>query len=95
MNPKQEAWGNAKWIGGGDEDLVFYPHALSVFKLSYAIQLDEASNSTKASFIFGANDDRLMDKNKNIFGLQSIKDLNLKNLNNKFLTHKINRLCYV
>jgi alpha-L-rhamnosidase len=43
MNPKQEAWGNAKWIGGGDEDLVFYPHALSVFKLSYAIQLDEAS----------------------------------------------------
>jgi alpha-L-rhamnosidase len=74
MNPKQEAWGNAKWIGGGDEDLVFYPHALSVFKLSYAIQLDEASNSTKASFIFGANDQRLSNRFLNHMGVERKKN---------------------
>jgi alpha-L-rhamnosidase len=68
MNSKQEAWGQAKWIGGTDEDLVFYPHALSVFKLSYAIQLDEASQSTKASFIFGANDQRLANRYLNYMG---------------------------
>ena len=74
MNPKQEAWGNAKWIGGGDEDLVFYPHALSVFKLSYAIQLDEASNSSKASFIFGANDQRLSNRFLNHMGVERKKN---------------------
>jgi alpha-L-rhamnosidase len=70
MNSKQEAWGQAKWIGGTDEDLVFYPHALSVFKLSYAIQLDEASQSTKASFVFGANDQRLANRYLNYMGVE-------------------------
>lgn len=70
MNPKQEAWGNAKWVGGTNEDLVFYPHALSVFKLSYSIQLDEASNSTKASFIFGANDPRLANRYLNYMAVE-------------------------
>ncbi|MCF8346447.1 MAG: glycoside hydrolase family 78 protein [Bacteroidales bacterium] len=76
MNPDPElsAWEGAMWIGGGDEDLVLYAPYLSVFKFNYSVQLDEASGSTRAGFIFGANDSRLMDKNKNILGIESAKD---------------------
>ena len=66
MNPSISAWSGAKWIGGGDADLVFYAHYLSVFKCQYGIQLDKATNTTKASFVFGANDRRLMNKNLNL-----------------------------
>ena len=74
MNPEIEAWSGATWIGGGDQDLNFYAHYLSVFKISYQLQLDEASHSKKASFVFGANDRRLLDRNKNIMGVQAAKD---------------------
>lgn len=68
------AWEGAKWVGGGDEDMPFYASYLPVFKISFTLQLDEATSSNRAGFIFGANDDRLMDKNKNVFALQSVKD---------------------
>ena len=76
MNPDPDlsAWDGATWIGGGDEDLVFYPHYLSVFKVRYKIQLDRESNSTKAGFIFGANDHRLLNKNLNIMNIENRKD---------------------
>jgi alpha-L-rhamnosidase len=74
MNPTQAAWSGAQWIGGGDSDLNFYSHYFSVFKIAYRLQLDEASQSKKASFVFGANDRRLMDRNKNIMGVQAAKD---------------------
>ncbi|OYU65040.1 MAG: alpha-L-rhamnosidase, partial [Cytophagaceae bacterium BCCC1] len=74
MNPDISAWSGAKWIGGGSEDLVFYSHYLSVYKFQYAVQLDKATNSTKASFIFGGNDARLMDKDLNIQGVENQKD---------------------
>lgn len=70
-DPALSAWEGATWIGGTDDDLVFNAHYLSVFKMEYALALDEASRSTKASFIFGANDRRLMDKNRNLFGMQN------------------------
>ncbi|WP_375324256.1 family 78 glycoside hydrolase catalytic domain [Flagellimonas sp. GZD32] len=70
-NPKAKAWNNAEWIGGSDDDLVFYSHYLSVFKLEYAIQLDEKSKSTKGAIVFGANDKRLMDKNLNVQGVEN------------------------
>ena len=73
-DPKLSAWSGATWIGGGDNDLVFYSQYLSVFKLEYTIQLDNESGTTKAAFVFGANDPRLMDKYKNIFGVESKKD---------------------
>ena len=73
-DPKLSAWDGASWIGGGDKDLVFCPTYLSVFKLNYTIKLDKESGTTKAAFIFGANDPRLMDKYKNIFGVESKKD---------------------
>jgi alpha-L-rhamnosidase len=71
LSPKIEAWSGAQWIGGGDDDLVLYAHYLSVFKVQYGIQLDKASNSTKAAFVFGANDPRLMNKNLNLMGREN------------------------
>jgi len=72
-DPKLSAWDGATWIGGGD-DLVLYSSYLSVFKISYTLKLDKESGTTKAGFIFGANDPRLMDKNKNIFGVENRKN---------------------
>jgi alpha-L-rhamnosidase len=74
MNPAISAWSGAKWIGGGNNDLVFYSHYLAVFKFQFGVQLDQATRSTKAAFVFGANDRRLMNKDLNILGVQN--DLN-------------------
>ena len=74
MNPSISAWDGAKWIGGGDEDLVLYPSYLPAFNIHYTVQLDQESGTTKASFIYGANDPRLMNKNLNIYNLQNKKD---------------------
>ncbi len=87
-DPNLSAWDGATWIGGSDEDLVLCSPYLGVFKLNFTLQLDQASNTTKASFIFGANDSRLMDKNKNIFGIENEKnesyiklELDIENIN--------------
>ena len=73
-DPNLSAWDGATWIGGNDDDLVLYSQSLTVFKLAYSIRLDKTSNTTKAGFIFGANDSRLLDKNKNMFGVVSKKN---------------------
>lgn len=73
-DPNLTAWSGAKWIGGADEDLVLYSSYIPVFKLNYTLQLDRKSKFDKAGFIYGANDPRLMDKNKNIYEVQSGKD---------------------
>src|SRR5690554_8022008 len=74
MNPYISAWEGAKWIGGGDEDLVLYPDYLPTYNINYTVQLDKNSGTTKAGFVFGANDPRLMNKNLNIYNLQNGKD---------------------
>lgn len=74
MNPDLSAWDGASWIGGSDDDWVDYSHYLSVFKVQYGIQLDKASQSTKAAFVFGANDHRLMNKDLNLLGMENQKD---------------------
>ncbi|MCK9208368.1 MAG: glycoside hydrolase family 78 protein [Salinivirgaceae bacterium] len=73
-DPKLSAWNGAKWIGGADKDMVLYSAYLPVFKINFTIQLDKSSNSTRAGFIYGANDERLMDKTKNIYKLENKKD---------------------
>lgn len=72
--PGLKAWSGAKWIGMGNDDLALYAQYLPVFSLSYVLQLDKLSGSTKAGFMYGANDQRLLDKNKNVYGLQNQKD---------------------
>ena len=65
------AWNGAQWIGTTLEDAPLASHYLSVFQITYGIQLDRDSKSERASFLFGGNDSRLMDRNKNIQGVQS------------------------
>lgn len=74
LDPTEKAWAGAQWIGGGADDQVFYPHYLSVFKFSYSIQLDKASNTGKAAFVFGANDTRLANKYLNLMGVERGKN---------------------
>jgi alpha-L-rhamnosidase len=71
-DPGLSGWDGAAWIGGGNEDLVFYSHYMSIYKLNYTVAINEGS--TKASFVIGANDSRLMSKNKNIYQLENKKD---------------------
>ena len=73
-DPASTAWAGAEWIGGGDDDLVLYAQALSVFKLGYRLRLDEASASTRAALVLGANDHRLMDGDLNILGVENGPD---------------------
>jgi alpha-L-rhamnosidase len=73
-DPELSAWNGAEWIGGSDSDLVLYSHYLSVFRVDYTLCLDEPTGSTRAGFILGANDNRLLDKNMNIYGIESGRD---------------------
>jgi len=89
-DPQLSAWNGAKWIGGTNEEMVLYSAYLPVFKINFTLQLDKLSNSTKAGFIYGANDNRLMDRNKNIYKIENKKDssfimieLNIAPLNSK------------
>lgn len=68
------AWSGARWIGGGDKNMVLYAQYLPVFKLDFTLQLDKATQTTRAGFVYGANDNRLMDPNKNLYKLENKKD---------------------
>ncbi|MGM0903514.1 MAG: glycoside hydrolase family 78 protein [Bacillota bacterium] len=59
-------WNNAKWIGA--PDYVLDAKSKLVFNLEYDITIPEGS--TKGSFIFGANDPRLTDRNKNNYSIE-------------------------
>lgn len=67
LNSTISAWEGAKWIGAGNT-MVFYPNYLPVFKLSYNLQTNH-----KAAFIYGADDPRLMSRNKNLYQIQKPK----------------------
>jgi alpha-L-rhamnosidase len=72
--PSLSAWSGAKWIGGHDDDMILYSAYLPVFKINFSVQLDERSKTTRAGFIYGANDHRLMDKYKNLYKLENKKN---------------------
>ena len=67
-------WNGAQWIGGGDEDMVLYSHYLPVFKLNLSFTLNQNAPSKKIGFIYGANDERLMNEHKNLNHLSNDKD---------------------
>jgi alpha-L-rhamnosidase len=69
MDGSLRAWEGAQWIGGGDEDLVLYSPYLVIFNAEFTVAIEPGS--MRAAFIFGANDSRLLDKNKNIFQLEN------------------------
>ena len=72
MNPDQSAWEGAQWIGGGDDDLVFFADYELIFNAKFDVAIDEGSS--KAGFVYGANDIRLMDKYKNIYQLENARN---------------------
>ena len=63
----ESVFGAAKWIGSPRLNL--HTHTMSVFQLSYQVRLLEGS--TRAGFLFGGNDARLMDQNKNLQGVET------------------------
>lgn len=67
-------WSGSKWIGGRDTDLVFYSDYLTVFRVTFEVELDQGSESTAAAFVFGGNDFRLMNRNLNVQNVESDKD---------------------
>ena len=69
-----EAWEGARWIGGGNEDMVLYADYLPVFRLDCSFQLDKKTGSTQVGFLYGVNDPRLMDANKNLFDMAAKPD---------------------
>ena len=70
-NAPLNAWNNAKWIGRKEAPTMFYAPYVPVFRIHYNLQFDKKSKSTHAGFIFGANDPRLMDKNKNLLRVEN------------------------
>lgn len=69
-----DGWNGAKWIGGSDDDMVLYSHYLPVFKMNLSFKMKDEAEQKKVGFIYGANDERLMDSNKNIYHIANLKD---------------------
>lgn len=74
QNDTDVRWKGAQWIGGGNDDMVLYSHYLPVFTLNYVFHLNKQFASRKTAFFYGANDERLMDANKNMFGIANVKN---------------------
>ena len=51
---------------------MLYSPYLAIFDVKYVLAI--APGSTRAGFVYGANDSRLMDRNKNIYQVQSARD---------------------
>lgn len=66
---KLSAWSGGTWIG--TNKLPFYAAYQSVYVLKYDVQIRKG---TKAAFVFGANDPRLMNRNLNIQGVENAKN---------------------
>ncbi|MBQ0001489.1 MAG: family 78 glycoside hydrolase catalytic domain, partial [Clostridiales bacterium] len=62
-------WNGAKWIGQSAEDMGFTPSMLGVYKVSYKLKIEEGS--VRAGFYFAMDDERLMDRNRNIYGIKN------------------------
>ena len=63
-------FGDAKWIGS--DELNLYADYLPQFRISWAVRLGKKSD--RLAVLFGGNDPRLMNRNKNILGVENGKD---------------------
>lgn len=62
-------WNNARWIGPDENDMTFYSDYLPVFRISYDVQIPRKGNS--ASLLYGVNDPRLMNRDLNLYNIES------------------------
>jgi alpha-L-rhamnosidase len=64
-----QSWEGAKWIGANQLPLQadYFP----VFRIQSRFMLDKQSRSKSIGFVFGANDPRLMDANRNLNGMEN------------------------
>ena len=62
LGPLEEA----DWITVDSDSLPFYPDYLSVFRLGFRLDMPKGES---ASLLFGVDDPRLMDADKNVFRL--------------------------
>lgn len=67
-NSQEAVFGQAKWIGPAANRLHFMPERLTVFAIDFDLKLEGKSS---ASFIYGADDPRLMSRNLNIHNLEN------------------------
>ena len=75
LNPDRKGegeWSGAKWIGSSEKTLPLESQSLTVFRLACDMELGQTAE--KASLVFGANDQRLLDKNFNMAGTAAEKD---------------------
>ncbi len=63
-------WDGAQWIGSNE--LTLDSHSLSVYQIRTKIKINKGS--TAAGFIFGANDMRLMNAEKNLWNISSAEN---------------------
>lgn len=63
---------SVKWIGGGEDDMTLYPHYLPVFGLDFDVTI--SPGSSRAAVLYGVNDRRLLDRNKNIYHIANPRD---------------------
>lgn len=75
LNPDRmgtDGWSNAQWIGADLKTLPLDAQSLTVFRIACDIQIAQGSN--RAGFLFGGNDQRLMNANQNTSGNAAKKD---------------------
>lgn len=65
---EQTPFEGAEWISIHSDSLPIYPEYLSVFQLGFNL---DTPNRHGASILFGLDDPRLMDPNKNVYGLKN------------------------
>lgn len=71
LGVKAGVFGDARWIGPSGNSLPLYTDCLSVFKIDFDLYLPPQA---KASFSYGCNDPRLMDRSLNIFNMENPAD---------------------
>ncbi|MDE6786267.1 MAG: alpha-L-rhamnosidase N-terminal domain-containing protein, partial [Muribaculaceae bacterium] len=64
----QNPFEGAEWISVEADSMPLYPDYLSVFRIGFNIDM---TTGNSASFLFGIDDPRLMDPNKNVYGLKN------------------------
>ncbi len=64
----QNPFESAQWISVEADSMPIYPDYLSVFRIGFNLDMPAGNN---ASFLFGIDDPRLMDSDKNVYGLKN------------------------